>query len=267
GFVGNFKTSVRSEGKDYALEHGTIILASGGEEYKPTEYLYGKHEQVLTQMELEQQLTDHSLKAEELKNVVMIQCVGSRNADRPYCSRMCCSQAIKNALRVKEVNPEANIYIFYRDIRTYGFKEDFYREARDKGIIFIRYDEDQEPQVRDKDGKLAMEVFDPLLMQNLVIEPDLLVLSVGIVPSAGREELAKMLKVPLNGDGFFLEAHVKLRPVEFSTDGVFLCGLAHSPKPISENISQAQAAAAKAAIILSKKLIASGGCVAGIDKE
>jgi len=267
GFVGNFKTTVKSDGQEYTLEHGAIIVASGGEEYKPTEYLYGQHDRALTQLELEQKLAAHSLKFEHLNNVVMIQCVGSRDGERPYCSRICCSQAIKNALKIKEENPEANIYILYRDIRTYGFKEEFYRKARLKGITFIRYDEGHEPQVSVENGRLKVEVLDPILMERLVIDADLLVLSVGVIPSSGREELSKMLKVPLNEDGFFLEAHVKLRPVEFATDGIFLCGLAHSPKPISENISQAQAAAAKAAIVLSKNSIVSGGYVAEIDKE
>ena len=267
GFVGGFKTTITSNGQEYTLEHGAIILASGGGEYKPTEYLYGKNDRVLTQLELEQQLATDSLKVEDLNNIVMIQCVGSRNGERPYCSRICCSQAIKNALRIKEQFPKVNIYILYRDIRTYGFKEEFYRKARSKGIVFIRHDEGREPQVNSKNGGLEVEVIDPILMERLVIDADLLVLSVGVAPSSGREELSNMLKVPLNEDGFFLEAHVKLRPVEFSTAGIFLCGLAHSPKPVSENISQAQAAAAKAAILLSKHSIAGGGYVAEIDKE
>jgi len=267
GFVGGFKTTITSNGQEYTLEHGVIILASGGAEYKPTEYLYGKNDRVLTQLELEQQLATDSLKVKDLNNIVMIQCVGSRNGERPYCSRICCSQAIKNALRIKEQFPKVNIYILYRDIRTYGFKEEFYRKARSKGIIFIRYDEGREPQVNSKNGRLEVEVIDPILTERLVIDADLLVLGVGVIPSSGREELSTMLKVPLNEDGFFLEAHVKLRPVEFSTAGIFLCGLAHSPKPISENISQAQAAAAKAAILLSKHSIVSGGYVAEIDKE
>ena len=267
GFVGNFKTTIKSNGQDYILEHGAVILASGGEEYKPTEYLYGKHDRVLTQLELEQQLAVHSLKAEDFNNVVMIQCVGSRNGERPYCSRICCSQAIKNALKIKEENPKANIYVLYRDIRTYGFREEFYCKARSRGVIFIRYDEDHEPKVSAENGKLEIEFLDPILRERLIVDADLLVLSVGVIPSSGREELSKMLKVPLNEDGFFLEAHVKLRPVEFATDGIFLCGLAHSPKPISENISQAQAAAAKAAALLSKESIASSGVVAEIDKE
>ena len=267
GFVGNFKTTIMSQGQEHTLEHGIIILASGGEEYQPREYLYGEDECVVTQSELEQKLAAGSLKAEKLNNIVMLQCVGSRNEERPYCSRVCCSQAIKNALKIKEENPRANIYILYRDIRTYGFKEEFYRRARSQGIIFIRYNEGDEPRVRGGNGRVEVEVGEPILRERLIIEADLVVLSVGIVPRSGREELSRMLKVPLNEDGFFLEAHVKLRPVEFATEGVFLCGLAHSPKPLAENIAQAQAAAAKAAVLLSRESLSSGGYVAEIDKE
>ncbi len=267
GFIGNFKTTIKIGEQRHTLEHGIIIVATGGEEYKPKEYLYGEHERVLTQLELEQKLATQSLEAKELNQVVMIQCVGSRNEEHPYCSRICCSQAIKNALKIKEQNPEANIYILYRDIRTYGFKEEFYQKARAQGVVFIRYEEESKPEVLSKDGRLKVRVLDSALGKELVFEPDLLVLSAGVVASSGREELAKMLKVPLTEEGFFLEAHVKLRPVEFATDGIFLCGLAHSPKPISENISQAQAAAAKAAAVLAKEFITSSGVVAEIDKE
>lgn len=267
GFVGNFKTTVTSHGQEYTLDHGATIVATGGEEYKPTEYLYGKHSRVITQLELEQKLATRSLEVEGISNVVMIQCVGSRNGERPYCSRICCSQAIKNALKIKEENQRANIYILYRDMRTYGFNEEFYRQARLKEVIFIRYDNGAEPKVRSENGRLQVEVLDPILRERMMIKPDLLVLSVGVAPSRGAERLSKMLKVPLNGDGFFLEAHVKLRPIEFATDGIFLCGLAHGPKPISENIAQAQAAAAKAAIRLSQGSVISTGYVAEIDKE
>jgi heterodisulfide reductase subunit A len=267
GFVGNFKTTVGSNGKEYTLEHGAIILACGGGEYRPNEYLYAKHERVVTQLELEQRLATHSLKDGDLSNVVMIQCVGSRNDESPYCSRICCGQAIKNALKIKERNAEANIYILYRDMRTYGFNEEFYREARSKGVIFMRYDEDHKPEVRGEGEKLEIKVLDPILKEQLAIEANLLVLSVGVVPSTNREELSKMLKVPCNEDGFFLEAHVKLRPVEFATDGILLCGLAHSPKPISENISQAQAAACKAAMILAKGYVSAEPIICQVDEE
>ncbi len=267
GFVGNFKTTIRSNGQEHTVEHGVIIVACGGEEYKPAEYLYGKSDRVLTQLELEHELAMDSLEVDDLGSVVMIQCVGSRDSERPYCSRTCCSEAIKNALEIKRRNPKANVYVLYRDMRAYGFKEIYYRRARSEGVIFVRYDEDNKPKVSEEDGKLRVEVTDPILQERLIIDADLLALSTGIIPSSGREKLAKMLKVPLNADGFFLEAHVKLRPVEFATDGVFLCGLAHSPKPISESISQAQAAVAKAANLLSKDSVVGGGYVADIDKE
>ena len=267
GFVGNFKTTVVSDGQEHVLEHGVVIVACGGGEYKPTEYLYGKSDRVLTQLELEQRLATGSLPAGELNNVVMIQCVGSRNKARPYCSRICCSQAVKNAREIRKQNPRAKVYILYRDMRTYGFKEDFFRKAKEEGVRFVRFDEDHEPQLISENGKLRVEVLSLVLKKKVAFTPDLLVLSVGILPPSGREELAKALKVPCNEDGFFLEAHVKLRPVEFATEGVFVCGLAHSPKPLSENIGQAQAAAAKAAVILSKESVVSGGYVAEIDKS
>jgi heterodisulfide reductase subunit A len=198
----------------------------------------------------------------------MIQCVGSRDEERPYCSRVCCSEAIKNALKIKEINPEANIYILYRDIRTYGFKEDYYTKARQAGIIFIRYDEENKPEIIEgtKDI-LKIRVIDPVLNERLILTADLLVLSVATVPREDNEILAKMLKVPLNEDNFFLEAHVKLRPVDFATEGVFLCGLAHCPKFIEESISQANAAASRACTILSKKEILAEGIVASVNEN
>ena len=184
----------------------------------------------------------------------MIQCVGSRNGEHPYCSKICCSQAIKNALKLKEANPSTNIYILYQDIRTYGFLEEYYTQARAKGIIFLRYDNETKPEVTRDNGKIKVGIFDPILGEDLALDPDLLVLSVAIVPTPS-EDLAKLLKVPLTAEGFFLEAHAKLRPVEFATDGIFLCGMAHFPKPIPESISQSSGAAGKASIFLSKGLV------------
>jgi heterodisulfide reductase subunit A len=193
--------------------------------------------------------------------------VGSRTKERLYCSKVCCSQAVKNALKIKELNPSSSVYILYKDVRTYGFKEEFYQRARDRGIMFLRYPEDKEPKTTIQDGKIKVSVFDPLLDQELIISPDLLVLSVGIIPEEGNEELARMLKVPLNEDGFFLEAHVKLRPVEFASEGIFVAGLAHSPKPIEEAISQALAAAGKAAIPLSRGFVSVEPIVSSVDEE
>lgn len=249
GYIGNYQVEINTGKEEKQLEIGAIVVATGGEEYKPTEYLYGQDKQVVTQRELEKQLFTNQFSAQ---NVVMIQCVGSRDAERPYCSRVCCGNAIKNALKIKEINPKIEIYVLYKDIRTYGFKEDYYRQAREKGVIFIRYEDARKPVVENKEGKLEVVVKDILLQKDLLIRPDLLVLSTGIVPRPETKELAKMLKVPVNQDGFFLEAHVKLRPVEFATDGVYLCGLAHCPKGIDESIAQAKGAASRASIPLAK---------------
>ncbi|MFH1231456.1 MAG: 4Fe-4S dicluster domain-containing protein, partial [Planctomycetota bacterium] len=187
-----------------------------------------------------------------VNSVVMIQCVGSRDKEHPYCSRICCSMAIKNARRFKKSKPESQVYVLYRDIRTYGFNEEYYRQAREDGVIFLRYNDDEKPEVSRKNGKLTIMVNDPILNQKVMLETDLLVLSAGTVAEPLNEELAKKLKVPLTQDKFFLEAHMKLRPVDFATEGVYLCGLAHSPKNVDESIIQALAAASRAATILAK---------------
>jgi len=267
GFVGNFKTAVRRDGKIEDLSHGIIIVATGAEEYRPTEFLYGFDARVITQMDLENQMALHPDSLKSLKNVVMIQCVGSRNEERPYCSRICCSEAIKNALRLKSINPESNVYVLYRDVRTYGFKEDYYEKARENGILFIRYDQEKEPYVEKGENGVHVVVYEPILRDDLLIEADLLVLSPGIVSSPVNEPLSKMLKVPLNEDGFFLEAHMKLRPVDFATDGIFLAGLAHSPKLIDETISQANAAVARALTILTKTHLETIGTISEVDER
>jgi heterodisulfide reductase subunit A len=219
--------------------------------------LYGEDERILTQLELEQRLaTNHSWlntnKKRNGKSIVMIQCVGSRDDERPYCSRICCSESIKNALKIKEHSPETNIYILYRDIRTYGFRETYYTKARQQGVIFIRYDKDLKPVVSRSGAGLQVEVFDQTLQIPIEISADLVVLSVGIVSDEKNEAIAQFLKIPLGSDGFFLEAHMKLRPVDFATEGVYLCGLAHAAKGIDESIIQAKAASSRAATILSK---------------
>ena len=267
GFVGNFKTHVRNGSMVKEFDHGVIIVATGAEEYRPIEFNYGMDERVITQKELEERLSLHPKSLKDLKNVVMIQCVGSRIDDRPYCSRICCSEAIKNALRLKTLSPESNVYILYRDIRTYGFKEDYYEKAREEGILFIRYDPEREPRLeREKDG-LRVLVYEPILHDDLLLQTDLLILSPGIVPVPENENLSKMLKVPLNEDGFFLEAHMKLRPVDFATEGIFLAGLAHSPKSIDESISQANAAVSRALTYLSKKELETIGTISEVDER
>jgi len=272
GSIGNFKTTISTKGKSIELDHGVVVVATGAQEYKPKEYLYGQHEKVLTQLELEQRLSTNGEwstpdKNQMLRNIVMIQCVGSRDDERPYCSRVCCIEAVKNALKIKELSPETNIYVLYRDIRTYGFSESFYTEARRQNVVFVRYDEDRKPEVTQNGNGLHVKIFDLTLKTTVEIPADLVVLSTGIVADEGNEEISKLLKVPLNSDGFFLEAHMKLRPVDFSTDGVFLAGLAHSPKQISESIVQAEAAACRAATIMSKDKYETEATISSVNEE
>ncbi len=267
GYVGNFETTL--ETPEAKIEHGVVIVASGAQQRVPTqEYLYGQDARVMTQREFEEALYAwDSAKLSSVRKVVMIQCVGSRGEERPYCSRVCCGHAVKNSLKLKELNPRATVHVLFRDVRTYGLRESYFREARDKGALFIRYDEDEEPEVQSNDDGLTVSVNDKILGRKLVMKPDLLVLSPGIVANPDNKRLSQFLKVPLDEDGFFLEAHVKLRPVDFATDGVFVCGLAHYPKDIGETISQARAAAGRAATVLSKDTIESEGKISHIREE
>lgn len=249
GFIGNFKTTIEKDGKETEIEHGVVIVASGAKEFTPTEYMYGSDDRVITQHVLEERLSKGEFDA---KRVVMIQCVGSREDERMYCSRICCSQAVKNALKIKEDYPDADVFILYREIRTYGFSESYYTEARKKGIRFVRYELEQKPAVSANNGRLRIETPDPVLRSMLEIDCDLIVLAPAIVPYDDVEDIAKMLKVPLTKEKFFLEAHMKLRPVDFATEGVFLCGLAHAPKSVEESIAQAMGAASRASTVLSK---------------
>ena len=274
GYIGNFTTELMRYRGPYVekIEHGVVIIATGGQEYKPNgEYLYGRDPRVLTSLELEDKITKGDPQITNCDSLVMIQCVGSRNGERPYCSRVCCSQAIKNALKLKEIKPEMNIYVLYRDMRTYGFKEVYYEEARRRGVTFIRYDLDRKPEVKVvREGDLLLlkvGVYDPILDEQLFINADILALGVATIPSAEIRELSQFYKVPLNEDGFFVEAHVKLRPVDFATEGVFMCGLAHGPKFIEESISQAKAAASRATTILAKDTIMAEGIVASVNEN
>jgi len=260
GTIGDFHTKISANGTTSEITHGIVIVATGARPYQPKEYLYAQDDRVLTQRELERRLASGEAFLapngnHAAKTVVMIQCVGSRDEERPYCSRVCCAEAIKNALMIKTLSPETHVYILYRDIRTYGFKESYYTEARKKGVIFIRYEEDCKPEVSPNGHGLNVGVVDRTLGMALNISADAVVLSAGIHPNEGNKEIAQLLKVPLNSEGFFLEAHMKLRPVDFMTDGVFLCGLAHSPKTVEESILQAQAAASRAATILAQDSI------------
>ncbi|UCC20130.1 MAG: FAD-dependent oxidoreductase [Promethearchaeota archaeon] len=250
GYVGNYVTTVKGNKFKFTVNHGVIIVATGAKEYQPHEYIYGKDGRVITQLELEKKLE----KGQNFnkKIIVMIQCVGSRDDKHPYCSRICCSDAIKNALKIKEKYNNSEIYILYRDIRTYSFKETYYEKAREKGIIFIRYDKEHKPKVRKGIKDIEIKVKETILNEMLNIHADFVVLSTGIVPRKENFEIAKKLKVPLNEDNFFLEAHIKLRPVDFTHEGIFLAGLSHSPRSIGETIVQAYAAASRALTVISK---------------
>jgi heterodisulfide reductase subunit A len=252
------------EGKDTEVSCGAIIVATGAGPSGTREYLHGKSAGVITQSELERHLQKGSFSAHG-KNIVMIQCVGSRNEERAYCSRICCSVAVKNALKIKKQDPDTNVYVLYRDIRTYGFREKYYKQAREAGVIFIRYERNAPPAVTDNNG-MTVTLNSPDFPDVIEIEADNVVLSTGIDAELGNRRVADMLKVPLNADGFFVEAHLKLRPVDFATEGIFLCGLAHSPKLIDENISQARAAAARAATVLSKTTLEVGAQVSRVDQ-
>jgi heterodisulfide reductase subunit A len=266
GFVGNFKTTVTTNGENRVLEHGVTIIASGASEFKPDGYLYGKDSRVVTGLELQQQFIDKDPSLDDVDTAVFIQCVGSRIPDRPYCSKVCCTQSIKSAMKLKDINPQTNVFVLYRDMRPYGLREDLYREARSAGISFIRYNADTDLNVTNGDQGLKVSFADRVLGRMMDIHSDLLVLASAVVPPA-ENPLAQLYKVPVNSDGFFAEAHVKLRPVDFATDGVFVCGLAHAPKPIDESITQAQAASARAVTVLALKNIKLGGIISEIRPE
>ena len=262
GFVGNFASTILRDDEENVVEHGIIIVATGATEYVPTEYLYGSDERVITQRQLEERLASGELGA---KRVVMVQCVGSREDGRMYCSRVCCSQAIKNALKIKAEHPGTEVFVLYRDVRAYGFREKYYTEARRQGVRFVRYEPENKPSITADPERLRVEAFDPILQTTLAIDADLVVLAPAVVPHEDAADVAQMLKVPLTSEGFFLEAHMKLRPVDFSADGVFLAGLAHAPKGIDESIAQAQATAARAATILSKDEYTPEAIIACVD--
>jgi heterodisulfide reductase subunit A len=273
GYVGNFVTAVKSDRGIAEIKHGAVVIAIGADLYKPAEYLYGEDDRVMTHLELEEKIVNDDEKVLGAQNLVMIQCVGCRNEDRNYCSRICCSESIKNALLLKEKNPNMDIYILFRDMRTYGFKEDFYREAADKDVKFIRYEPEQRPQIEpgegEEDGRPVLKVtaMDYVLGDELVIDADIIALAAAVVPSAATKEIANLFKVTLSPDGFFKEAHVKLRPVEFATDGVYLCGMAHYPKFIQETINQAYGAAGRALTLLSHEIVVASGSVCVVDEK
>jgi len=271
GYVGNFATTVLSEGRVATIRHGAAILATGAAEYRPSEYRYGEDPRVLTQLELEGRLASGDDELEAAESLVMIQCVGCRNEERSYCARICCSQAVKNALKLKELRPQMNVYVLFRDMRTYGFREDSYLEAAKKDVKLVRWEPDGRPEVEavDEEEKpvLRVTVPDPILAKRLSLDADLLVLSAAAVPAEGSAELGRLFKVALSPDGFFQEAHVKLRPVDFAADGIFLCGTAHYPKHIPEALSQAYGAAGRAASLLSQDTVTASGSVCEVNEE
>ncbi len=268
GFVGNFRTTVKTGAQTRSIDHGAVILATGGSPFEPQEYLYGQNDRVFRWHELDYFFEQSPEKLSRTKSVAFIQCVGSREPQRPYCSKICCTASIQSAIGLKEKNPDLRVCILYRDIRTFGQREALYQKAREKGVLFIQYDPENKPVVEtDDESGLIITVRDRILDRPLRIFVDYLNLATAILPTEGQKQIAQMLKVPLNDEGFYLEAHIKLRPVDFSTDGVFVCGLAHYPKPMEESIAQGQAAAGRAAGLLSQKFIDIAPIVSVVDEE
>lgn len=263
GFLGNFRTTIQTGDKNEELVHGVTIIASGARELKPEQYLYGQDDRVLTSLDLDRKLIAGDRGLARKKAALFIQCVGSRIPERPYCSKVCCTHSIKNALALKKLNPEMDVYILYRDMRAFGLRENLYREAREKGILFLRYTPEQGLDVSLEEHALTVRFTDTGLRRQMAVQPDLLVLATAITPPK-ENPLAQQYKVTLNDDGFFMEAHAKLRPSDCATDGIFICGLAHAPKPVDESIAQAVAAATRAVTQLARKVIYTSGTIAEV---
>ena len=261
GFVGNFETTLSSNGSQEKLEHGVAIMATGASPHQPAEYGYGDSPKIISALELDRKFMENDTSLKDVNTAVFIQCVGSREPERMYCSRVCCTHSIDSALNLKKLNPDMNVFILHRDVRTYGEREYLYREAREAGVIFIRYDLDRKPVVNIKDHKVLVKTVDHIIGRPVEIETDLLTLATAVIPNRD-DRLANFFKVPVNDDGFFVERHAKLGPSEFATDGVFLCGLAHYPKPIDESIAQGRAAASRAVTLLARKTIFTSGMIA-----
>jgi heterodisulfide reductase subunit A len=266
GFVGNFKTTIDTGDKEQVIDHGVAIIATGAKEFKPDQYLYGKDPRVITALELDRKFIDDTLAVDTIRSAVFIQCVGSRIKERPYCSKVCCTHSVKNALTLKALKPEMDIFVLYRDMRTYGLREGLYQEARAKGVRFIRFDVDKELTVAKDKDLLAVRCYSTMFQREIEIKPDLLVLATAIIPPQDNP-VAALFKVPLNEDGFFVEAHVKLQPIDFATKGVYVCGLAHAPKPVDEAVAQGLGAASRAGTFLSKKKVFGNAVVSGIDER
>jgi heterodisulfide reductase subunit A len=277
GSVGNFRSVVQSQPPHYlsaagptetSIHHSVTIVATGGQEWRGEAYLLGQDERVMTAVDLEERLVHRPEEITGLKEVVMIQCVRDP-AGPDYCSRICCTNTMKNAIRIKLLNPDCKVTVLYKDIITYGFREQYYTEARRRGVIFVRYNEATKPQVsvRQSDGQLQVTAYEPVLQKELNLSPDLLVLNMAIVPAEGIDRLAALLGVPLSSEGFFMEAHLKMRPMDFMREGIFLCGMAHYPKFLEDAIATGQAAAGRAISILDKTPLYIGGAIAVVDQE
>jgi heterodisulfide reductase subunit A len=268
GYKGNFTTEVLVGPAMYErkIDHGVTVVATGGQEYRPREFRYGEHPRILTQLELGELLHENPEEAAKWQRVAFIQCVGSRNKENPNCSRICCQGAVKYALQLKGLNPDLDVMTLYRDIRTYGFLEDYYRESREKGVMFSRFKLEEPPQVEVEGGNLSISFVDHVLERPVKLPVDAVILSAAVQPN-DTEELASLLKIPRNAAGFFIEAHAKLRPVDFASEGIFLCGLAHSPKLISESIAQSMAAASRAGAFLADTSQTISGVTAFVSPE
>lgn len=268
GYIGNFKTVIKSSRREVEIKHGVTVIATGAKEYEPKEYLHGEAENVITNLKLEERIVNNDEKVFNSQSIVFIQCVGCRNTEKNYCSRICCSQTVKNALKLKELKPEIDVYVLFRDMRTYGFREDYYRKAAEKNVKFIRFQPEEAPKLKEvvEQGRkiIKVNVKDLILQKELEIDADIVSLAAAVVPNEDSGDVSQFFKLSMNEDGFFKEAHVKLRPVDFGTSGVFLCGIAHYPKHLQEVVSQALAAASRACVVLSNDTISASGSVCDV---
>jgi heterodisulfide reductase subunit A len=267
GFCGNFSTVVTTPQGPRQLEHGVAVIATGGQPLKPEEYLYGQSDSIMTLFDLDKLIVGKDPKVTGAQQAVFIQCVGSREPQRPYCSRVCCTHSVESAIELKRLKPDMDVVILYRDMRTYGERELLYKEARELGVMFIRFDLDSKPRVeKAAGGKLQLTVTDPILGRPVVLNPDLLALASAVLPNPAAE-IAAIFALPCNPEGFFNEAHAKRRPVDSPQDGIFLAGLAHGPKPTEESIAEAKATASRAAYFLAQDTVSVGGIVAVVDQD
>jgi heterodisulfide reductase subunit A2 len=270
GMPGMYKTGMQVGRQMFyrQIEHGVVILATGALPNRPSQYLLDRHDAVMTQLDADAFIEDSPDKVKTWENVVMIQCVGSRCTENPNCSRVCCQSAVKNALRIREQNPDARIFVLYRDMRTYGFQEDYYRLARKKGVTFIRYETDAPPEVEAAGDKIDVTFVDPILNRSVTVTADKLLLSTGFVSNdESTEDLSLIFKLPRTDDGYFLEDHIKLRPIDLPVPGFYVAGTAHGPKSIRESVAQAQAAVSRARTILAREVIQLGAAVAKVDEK